>query len=64
MSGEPKPPVEYVCAAGCKRVEFVPADDINIPPGWVHLEITNRYRCGTCTRELAAAGREPSEKGL
>jgi hypothetical protein len=54
---EPKPAMTappIPCSAGCKR--SVPAADI-LGSGWYYLEITGRYRCPTCTRELVAAGK-------
>ena len=49
---------DIVCSAGCKRVGVL-ADDGTPPPGWDCLQITGRYRCPHCGRELAAASSMP-----
>lgn len=38
------------CSAGCKRQVEDPAQ-----AGWWFLEISSRWRCGACDRELRAA---------
>jgi len=48
MSGE-----VVVCSAGCKRSVELPQDGTT-PPGWEQLQITNRWRCMQCYRELDA----------
>lgn len=53
----PKPAMDaptISCSAGCKR--SVLAADI-LGSGWYYLEITGRYRCQACTRELAEASK-------
>jgi hypothetical protein len=45
---------EISCSAGCKRTGVL--DENGSPPaGWDRLQITGRYRCPTCGRELTAA---------
>jgi len=50
------------CSGGCKALHL--ADEID-KSGWTFLEISGRYRCGACERELHAAsfipGTEPGE---
>ncbi len=43
---------EVSCAGGC-------GSQTNNPEhfGWARLEITGRYRCGACTRALAAVSK-------
>jgi hypothetical protein len=42
------------CSAGCKRETEIPDDGRN-PDGWERLQITGRWRCMECTRQLRAA---------
>jgi hypothetical protein len=43
-------PDPIFCAAGCKR--SVADESEAVAKGWECLEITNRYRCPQCWREL------------
>lgn len=44
---------QLVCSSGCKRTATDLADASS--KGWSLLEISQRWRCPTCTRELEAA---------
>lgn len=44
------------CSGGCGLA--VLAEDIE-KSGWSYLQITGRYRCGTCERLLYAASTQP-----
>jgi hypothetical protein len=48
----------FSCTAGCKR-SAVNVDEASTQ-GWSYLQIQNRWRCPTCTRELEEAGRSKS----
>lgn len=49
-----KAPDPVSCAAGCKRTADNPEQ-----AGWTCLQITGRWRCGQCERELWAARNTP-----
>lgn len=54
-----------VCAAGCKRVLTFDKETGNPElPGWSMLQITGRYRCPQCERELLAAREYPGKPGM
>lgn len=49
------------CSAGCGRTDVM--IDGKLPPDWDQLPLTGRYRCTTCTRELAAVSTVPGTEG-
>lgn len=49
---------EIACSTGCKRTALLPENG-NPPDGWEQLQITSRWRCPHCYRELTAANYIP-----
>ena len=53
VSDEQKPnPNEVRCADGCGNTSMAPQNE-----GWARMEITQRYRCPKCNRQLMEVNR-------